>query len=337
MREPAFLRQNKDKWREFERTLFESTNPKVDPDHLAELYVQLTDDLAYARTFYPKSQTVKYLNGLAARTHLAIYKNKKEKRNRFLVFWAQELPLIVASCHRQIFYAFLLFTAFFLIGVVSTIYVPDFPETVLGSGYIKMTIENIENGNPTGVYQQEGQYLMFLRIFLNNVQVSFWVFALGIVLSFGTIFGLPFWPFNYGGGLFYNGIMVGTFLTFFHQYGVLMEALPIIYIHGTLELSAIVIAGGAGLVMGNSIMFPGTYPRLQSLMQAAKNGMKIIIGLVPVFFMAAFLEGYVTRMADMHILGKLTIIIFSLAFIIGYYVLYPLYLSRKLRIQSQAI
>ncbi|MEL6588599.1 MAG: stage II sporulation protein M [Bacteroidota bacterium] len=337
MREPAFLRQNKDKWREFELTLFESSNPKVDPDHLAELYVQLTDDLAYARTFYPKSQTVKYLNGLAARTHLAIYKNKKEKRNRFLEFWSQELPLIVANCHREIFYSFLLFTAFFLVGVVSTLYMPDFPETVLGPSYIKMTIENIEAGNPTGVYQQEGEYLMFLQIFLNNVRVSFIVFAFGIFFSFGTIFGLPFWPFNMSGGLFFNGVMVGTFFTFFHQYGVLMEALPIIYIHGTLELSAIVIAGGAGLVMGNSILFPGTYSRMVALLKAAKDGVKIIIGLVPIFFMAAFLEGYVTRMADMHIIGKLSIIILSLVIIVGYYILYPIYVKRKLLMQTEAI
>ncbi len=96
MREPAFLRQNKDKWREYEQTLFEEKNQKkkVNPDHLANLYVQLTDDLAYARTFYPKSKTVKYLNGLAARTHLAIYKNKKEKKNKFLEFWTTDLPLI---------------------------------------------------------------------------------------------------------------------------------------------------------------------------------------------------------------------------------------------------
>jgi len=78
MREPAFLRRNKDKWLEYEKTLSSGYHGNLDPDHLAELYVQLTDDLSYARTFYPQSKTVKYLNGLAARTHLAIYKNKKD-------------------------------------------------------------------------------------------------------------------------------------------------------------------------------------------------------------------------------------------------------------------
>jgi uncharacterized membrane protein SpoIIM required for sporulation len=326
MREPAFLRQNKDKWREFEQMLFGAGDKTADPDRLAELYVQLTDDLAYARTFYPKSQTVRYLNGLAARTHLTIYRNKKEKRSRLITFWTQELPLIVRQMHRYMLYAFLMFTGFFLIGVLSTLYMPEFPEIVLGSGYVKMTIENIKDGNPTGVYQDEGRYGMFIYIFVNNVRVSFAAFVMGIFLSVGTIFIL-----------FKNGVMVGVFLTFFHRYHVLWEALPIIYIHGTLELSAIVIAGGAGLAMGHSIMFPGTYPRHHALMQNAKRGIKIIFGLIPVFFMAAFLEGYVTRMADMHIAGKLTIILLSLSFILWYYLIYPVILERKIKTHANEL
>ncbi len=319
MREPAFLRQNKDKWREFEQMLFIENGRTVDPDRLAELYVQLTDDLAYARTFYPKSQTTRYLNGLAARTHLDIYQNKKEKKSRLLTFWTRELPLIVAETHRYMLYAFLMFSGFFLIGVLSTLYMPEFPEIVLGSGYVKMTIENIKEGNPTGVYQQEGEFLMFMRIFINNVRVSFIAFAMGVFLSAGTIYVL-----------FTNAVMVGTFLTFFHRYHVLWEAVPIVYIHGTLELSAIVIAAGAGLAMGHGILFPGTYPRSYTFMQNAKRGIKVIVGLVPVFLMAALLEGFVTRMADMPLAGKLTIILVSLGFILWYYLLYPLILQKQL-------
>ena len=83
MREPAFLRQNRDKWLEYERLLFGEEAHQTDPDHLANLYIQLTDDLAYARTHYPRSRTHRYLNGLAARTHLLIYKEKRDTKKNF--------------------------------------------------------------------------------------------------------------------------------------------------------------------------------------------------------------------------------------------------------------
>src|SRR5690606_15344093 len=101
--------------------------------------------------------------------------------------------------------------------------------------------------------------------------------------------------------LFYNGVMLGSFQYFFHQRGLLMESALTIWIHGTLEITAIVIAGGAGIVMGNSILFPGTYSRTESLMRGARRGVKIVLGMIPIFLVAAFLESFVTRLTDMPV------------------------------------
>lgn len=318
MREPAFLRQNKDKWQEYERSLFQDSWKDIDPDRLAELYVQLTDDLAYARTFYPKSQTVRYLNGLAARTHLAIYKNKKEKRSRLLTFWSIELPLIYRRNHKQMFYAFVIFTFAFLIGTLAAIKEPEFLRVVLGDGYVEMTLENIERGDPMGVYKDEPSFPMFVRIAFNNIRVAFVAFVYGIFTAAGTMYIL-----------FFNGLMLGAFLTFFQTRNLLWEALPVIYIHGTLELTAIVVAGGAGFLLGNAILFPGTHSRIHSIQRAAKDGIKILIGLMPVFLLAAFLESYVTRLTEMPLLVKLLIIGLSLLFVVWYYVLYPIIVARE--------
>ena len=326
MREPLFLRQNKDKWLEYEAKLFGGQGETIDPDRLAELYIQLTDDLAYARTFYPRSQTVKYLNGLAARTHLAIYKNKKEKKNRLITFWTEELPLIYRDAHRYMFYSFVVFTFAFLIGAISTVKQEEFVRVILGDGYVNMTIENIEKGDPMGVYKQENKLYMFLRIAMNNIRVSFIAFALGVFCSVGTV-----WV------LFNNGVMLGAFLMFFQQRSLSLEAWPVIYIHGTLELSAIVIAGGAGFMLGNSILFPGTYTRAQSVQKGARKGIKILVGLAPVFIVAAFLEGYVTRLTGMPMAIKLAIILLSLGFVIGYYILYPIYLSRHIELPDEDV
>jgi hypothetical protein len=90
-----------------------------------------------------------------------------------------------------------------------------------------------------------------------------------------------------------------------------------------LEISAIVIAGGAGLVMGNSLLFPGTFSRQQSFIRGAKQGVKVIVGLVPVFITAGLLEGFVTRYTEMPLALSLLIIGGSLGFILWYFVFYP--------------
>jgi uncharacterized membrane protein SpoIIM required for sporulation len=123
--------------------------------------------------------------------------------------------------------------------------------------------------------------------------------------------------------------MLGTFQYLFHQHGLLADSALTIWIHGTLEISAIVLAGAAGLVMGNSILFPGTYPRLESFKRGALRGAKMVIGLVPVFLVAAFLEGYVTRLTEWPVWSKVVIIGASALFIIWYFIVYPFHIVKN--------
>jgi uncharacterized membrane protein SpoIIM required for sporulation len=131
--------------------------------------------------------------------------------------------------------------------------------------------------------------------------------------------------------LFYNGVMLGAFQAFFYERGLLTESVLKIWIHGTLEISAIVIAGAAGLTMGNSLIFPGTLPRLESFKRGAKQGLKIAVGLVPIFIMAGFLESFVTRLT-LPPLVSLLIIGTSAVFIGWYFIVYPIRLYRSQQI-----
>jgi uncharacterized membrane protein SpoIIM required for sporulation len=315
MRESAFLKKNTAKWQEFEHLLAE---PQINPDHLADLFVRVTDDLSYARTQYPESRTTAYLNNLAASIHLSIYRNRKEKKNRFITFWKYELPNLFFSVRRQFLYSFLIFFAAALIGGVSAAHDPTFVRLILGDDYVNTTLANIEKGDPLAIYKSSGQVDMFLGITYNNIRVSFLAFVAGIFFSFGS-----------GYLLLSNGIMLGAFQYFFYQKGLLITSLLTIWIHGTLEISAIVIAGGAGLVMGNSLLFPGTYSRMESFKRGAKNGIKIVIGLVPVFIAAGFLESFVTRLTYWHWSAKLAIILLSAFFILYYFVIYPAVLNQQ--------
>lgn len=286
---------------------------------MADLFIQLTDDLSYSRTHYPKSKTTQYLNAVAARVHQEIYKNKKEKRNRIVAFWKYELPFLFRNSHRHLLTAFIIFFIAMLIGMVSAANDDSFVRLILGDSYVNMTLENINKNDPMAVYKSMNQMDMFLAITLNNVYVSFLCFVLGILFSVGT-----------GYMLFSNGIMLGAFQYFFYAKGLLLKSVLVIWIHGTLEISAIIIAGCAGLTMGNSILYPGTYSRAVSFQKGAKQGLKIIIGLVPVFIAAAFLEAFVTRHTDMPVLLSLGIISTSVFFISWYFLIYPIQLNNRL-------
>ena len=325
MREAAFVKQNTPRWQKFEEML--RNRHLYNPDLLADLFVQLTDDLSYARTHYPSSQTTLYLNNLTAKVHQSIYRNKKEKKSRIARFWLYELPELMYGVRRQLLYAFLVFGVAVLIGCVSAAHDDRFVRLILGDGYVEMTLENIEKGDPMGVYKKQDETLMFLGITLNNIYVSFITFVWG-----GVNGGLPWFvllSFGTGFSLLQNGIMLGAFQYFFYQKGLLFESALTIWIHGTLEISAIIIAGCAGIVMGNSILFPGTYSRMESFRQGSRKGLKIIIGLVPVFITAGFLEGFVTRHTEMPVFAKLSIILTSAFFIVFYFIIYPMRLHRK--------
>lgn len=315
MRESAFVKRNVKKWEEFEELL---NNSDSDPDKLSDLFIQITDDLAFARTQYPDSRTYAYLNGLASKIHGKIYKNKSEDRKRFVSFWKHEVPRVMRKSHLKLLYSFIIFSVAIVIGIVSQNADSDFVRTILGDGYVNMTLDNIEKGDVLAVYGRDNQMDSFFAITFNNVRVSFFAFAAGLLLSLGT-----------GFLLFQNGVMVGCFFTFLGQQGFMGEAFKVVMLHGTLELSAIVIAGAAGFVMGNSILFPGTYSRMASFKRGAIEGLKIVMGLMPVFILAGFIEGFFTRYTNMPLVISLAIILGSAWFIIYYYVIYPIKVSRR--------
>ncbi len=286
---------------------------------MAGQFTELVNDLGYAKTFYPHSRVTQYLNGLASRIYLGIYRNKKEESSRILRFWKTELPMVVYRYRREILYSFLIFLLFALFAAFSAAHDETFVRGVLGDGYVDMTEDNIAKGDPFGVYKDGNGLNMFMAIALNNVSVAFITFIAGFLVGVGTVWYL-----------FQNGVMLGAFQYFFFARGLGWKSVLVIWIHGTLEIAAIIVAGGAGLVLGNSILFPRTHKRLYSLKRGAKDGLKMMVGLVPIFIVAALLEGFVTRYSTMPIWLSLFILLGSLTFLIWYFVLYPARVHKKM-------
>ena len=316
MREAAFVKQNKEKWIAFEKVIH--FNTKTDPDELASHYIQLTNDLAYAQSYYPESKTLLYLNSLASQAHHKIYSNKKESSNKILDFFFYEFPLFFKQYHKILFYVFVVFAVAVAIGAISTYYDDSFVRIILGDGYVNKTLENIDNGDPMAIYKSGSEIGTFLGITINNIRVAIIAYAFGVFISVGT-----------GYVLFQNGVMLGAFFTFFYNREILYDATKTVWLHGTIEIWVIIIAGCAGFVMGNSILFPKTYSRMVSFVRGAKDGLKIMISTVPFFIIAGFIEGFITRYSNMPVWLAFLIIFSSLALVLFYYIVYPILLNKK--------
>lgn len=323
MREAAFVRQNKDKWVKYESLL--QNNRNLSPEELSDIYVELSDDLSYSRTYYPKSNTTVYLNSLASAAHQRIYRSKKESGNRVVNFFLKEFPAEFHKYQKQLLLSFLIFAGFALIGAYSSSTDAAFVRSIMGDAYVNMTLENIASNDPMAVYKKASETDMFLGITINNIRVSLMAFSFGVLAGLGTVFLLM-----------QNAVMLGSFQYFFYDKGLLWESARTIWIHGTIEISVIIVAGCAGLVVGKGILFPGTYSRLKSFTMGVKDGLKIVISTVPFFIIAGFLEGFVTRITSMPDWLAILIISASLALILFYYVYYPLYLLKKSKNESGA-
>jgi uncharacterized membrane protein SpoIIM required for sporulation len=317
LREALFIKKNRNRW------LKNQHIPADDADEMASDFTQLVDDLAYAKTFYPSGKVTQYINTQASNVYLSIYKNRKEESNRLITFWKYDLPLTIRKHHKVVLFSFIFFLTFFAIGFFASTQDNDVAREFLGDGYVEMTQENIEKGNPFGVYETGNPILSWIRIMIHNIRVSFFIFIGGIFCGIPSLYLLG-----------QNGAMVGIFDQMFAAKGLGVQFYLVVFVHGTLELTAIVVAGAAGLVLGKSFLFPGTVKRLTAFKHGAKDGVKIMIGLMPIFALAAFFEGVFTRLYNNISIFTTIIVSLSVLFVIWYFIIYPVRLGRKMQLHT---
>lgn len=319
MREVYFIKQNKEKWLGIEQVV--QGKIKKNPDDLSSLYINLVNDLSFAQTYYPKSNTTVYLNHLSSQIFQKIYKTKRVEENRLIYFFKTEVPLIVYENRRYLIYSFLFFIFFMLIGVLSAVYDKDFANLILSEGYVNMTIENIKNGNAVGVYQDGSTWGSTIGITFNNIIVGAKLYIYGIFGGLGTLYLLM-----------RNSVMIGTFQYFFYEHGALGDSARGIWLHGAFEIFSMVVEGMCGLILGTSILFPKTLSRFNSFKNGFKNSFKIFLSTVPFTICAGIIEGYVTRHAlNMPLFLNLLIIFGCLGVIGFYYFIYPHIVNRRIK------
>ncbi len=322
MNEIQFLQKNMKKWEAYETLLDHEFHSN--PDDLSDMFINLTDDLAFSRTFFPNAKATKYLNQLTQKSHRIISQNQPVNKGRIKAFWTSEFPLLIYDSRKEILVSFLILFISTLIGIISTQYDNGFTRIILGDSYVNMSLANIQKGDPMAVYKSMNQVDMFLGITLNNIRVSFFAYVMGLFTPVGT--GLI---------MMKNGVMLGTFHAFLAGHGFLLDSIATIWVHGTFEIFAITVAGGAGIVIGNSIIFPKTYSRAESFKRGANRGSKMVIGLIPVFVIAGFLESFVTRYTQAPYFVRFAIILASMISIVYYFYYFPLTQLKKQKNDKQ--
>ena len=317
MREVAFIKQNKEKWLEFE--LGFSKKEKKSPDDIANLHIKIMNDLVYAQTYYPKSKVTTYLNKLAKKSFDKVYDSKRRDKNAILYFFLEKVPLLSYQYRKYFYISFIFFFICFFIGLLSTFNDESFARQILGNTYVDQTLENIESGDAMAIYKSGSNWGTFIGIYDNNQRVGLNMFLSGLFIGIGTGFYVVT-----------NAIMVAVFQAFFYQNNSLLDSLKGIWIHGTYEIFGMIIEAAAGYIIGASILFPGTLKRFESFKLGIRNAFYIFISTIPFTIIAAFLEGYVARYSNvMPTIFCFAIILFSFITISYYYLVLPFVVAKK--------
>lgn len=241
------------------------------------LFRKTSHHLSYSKTHFPNSDIPHYLNSLVGRAHNHIYAVKKGSISDILKYFSMGFPKQIKKLRMYILTAF----SIFLIGfIVSLIMVTVNPENA--SYFLPKDI--IENTNWEMNNHDNWDYpLMSSVIMVNNISVSFKALVFGITLGIGTIYVL-----------FYNGAILGGLTGLVYHFGNPFTYWSLILPHGIIELTAIFISGGAGLIIARSILIPKEYSRKHSIVKGAKEAVYLVFGIGLMLVIAGIIEGFFT-------------------------------------------
>jgi uncharacterized membrane protein SpoIIM required for sporulation len=278
---------------------------------LALLYRQTAADLSAARENAANAQLAAYLNQLLGRAHNLVYTARPAHRRSLVTFYSTTFPRVFRETWMYTAAAAALFALGGAAGVLLSLADPGFERFVLG-GAMMDTIERREMWTHSIVSVKP---LASSAIMTNNLSVSFAAFAMGALAGLGTIYMMVF-----------NGVLIGVIGTACHRAGMSVPLWSFVAGHGVLELPAIFIAGGAGLLLARGIIAPGALSRRDALAESGAAAIRLLLGVFPLLVIAGLIEGFVSPTAIDPIVK----------FVIGgsLFLLLALYLSRQTRPRS---
>ncbi|MDR2736023.1 MAG: stage II sporulation protein M [Gracilibacteraceae bacterium] len=245
-------------------------------DDLHTLYLKVSQHVSICQTYFPQSQLTTYLNDLATRAHNTLYKGKVSSSSQIRQFFTHTFVELFWERRLFIGLAALLFLFGGLIGFLSVYTQPESLQSIL-PGTLPSDPEALREGGFVPAASMSSD------IMTNNIRVAILAFAGGATLGLYTIYLLIM-----------NGITLGALACYFWQIGASYEFWAYIMPHGVIELTAIFIAGGAGLLMGYKVLVPKTAPRSHQFITQAAQSCLLLLGTIPLFVIAGLIEGFIT-------------------------------------------
>ena len=246
---------------------------------LAQLYRQTAADLATAREDPSSRRLAAYLNQLLGRAHNLVYAGRRRERGSMLAFYTHTFPQTFRATWRYTTVAIAILALGALAGAVLAATSPGFERFVLG-GEMLDTIERREMWTHSILPIKP---LASAGITANNLSVSILAYASGIGAGLGTFYIIAM-----------NGLLLGVLGTVCQRAGMSLALWSFVAPHGTLELPAIFIAGGAGLIIARSLVVASDRPRRECLVDAGRTSLRLFGGVVPLLIVAGLIEGFVS-------------------------------------------
>ena len=246
---------------------------------LGLLYRQTAADLSAAREHEANAQLAAYLNQLLGRAHNVVYAGRPARAGGVVAFYTRTFPRVFRDTWRYTAAATACFAAGAVAGAVLSLGDPGFPRFVRG-GHMMDTIERREMWTHSIVAIKP---LASSAILTNNLSVAFTAFAFGLFAGLGTLYMMVF-----------NGLLIGVIGTACHQAGMSLALWSFVAPHGSLELPAIFIAGGAGLLLAQGVVAPGPLPRREALAESGAASIRLLLGVIPLLIIAGVVEGFVS-------------------------------------------
>lgn len=244
---------------------------------LGLLYRQIAADLATVREDPLSRPWAGFLNQLLARAHNLIYMGYPARPRGIIGFYRFDFPRIFRQTWSYTALAFALFMAGALAGFLACLADPAFQRFFLGQ-QMSDTIDRREMWTHSVLTIKP---LASSVIMTNNLSVAFTMFAVGILGGIVTIYLLAM-----------NGVLLGVIGAACWQAGMSLQLWSFVAPHGVLELPAIFIAGGAGLLVARGLLFPGELPRREALILYGGRGVRLALGIIPLLLVAGTLEGF---------------------------------------------
>ena len=320
LKSTAFRREREGTWRELERLVGKSEKgglrslTATELFRLPKLYRASLSSLSVARAISLDRNVVGYLESLAARAYFCVYGARAGVAAGIAAFFRFGFPAAVRAARWHIGAAALCMGLGVFTGFILTLGEPDW--------YYALVPEALAEGRSPASSTAELRAVLFETddrvgemlnvfaafLFSRNAGIGMLAFALGFALGVPVVLLM-----------FYNGLILGALAAVYEMHGLSAEFWAWIAIHGTTELTAVILCGGAGFVLATSLAFPGPNTRLATLARQGRMAARIVIGAVVLFLVAALLEGFARQLVTDSV-WRAAIAVVALGFWVAYFV-----------------